>query len=467
MPLATVVVSASNNPQQLSSGDPQGTIVGVSGGAVAFFGGTPLAQLSGNAQSALTRGNAGGSIISFTSRQSPGSVQAGTSAETTHNLLGNTQTTPINAGDLVYVNKPTSQAGLGIGNVRAVGVNQVAITATNYTGTTIAPTVSEAYTFTALRNVGQLSAILSPSSVPGNRTQEQTFAVTGLQPGELVQVNKPTAQAGLDIVGCRVVSNNTLGITFANVTAASITPTAAETYTVMSLAGLDAVNNEVLLAMTGSPTSIAAAITTTEYLFPVTGLVLGDTVKGISKPTMQNGLSIGGFRVSVPGVVGVQFVNSLGTTTTPTAGEVYEFALNRAAPAAPMVIYNQALTPTAVPGNSTEEQTFTVTGLVAGSMVWVNKPSPQAGLGIAGVRVSAANTLAINFCNTTASSIVPTAGEVYKIGNFQDPAQTGGVHGVGTGNAVIRGAMPVFIRGTDLLAALRTALVSTNFIAGA
>ena len=77
------------------------------------------------------------------------------------------------------------------------------------------------------------------------------------------------------------------------------------------------------------------------------------------------------------------------------------------------------LSPASVAANNTAEQTFTVTGLAVGDVVFVNKPTSQAGLGIAGVRVSAANTLAITFINATASPIVPTASEVYQVGGIR------------------------------------------------
>ena len=77
--------------------------------------------------------------------------------------------------------------------------------------------------------------------------------------------------------------------------------------------------------------------------------------------------------------------------------------------------YDVAISPASVAANTTAEQTFTVTGLNTGDLVDVNKPTAQAGLGIAAVRVSAVNTLAIAFSNNTASPIVPTASETYKV----------------------------------------------------
>lgn len=75
-----------------------------------------------------------------------------------------------------------------------------------------------------------LNATLSPAAVAANTSAEQTFTVAGLRVGDFVSINKPTAQAGLGIVGCRVSAASTLAITFGNFTAAAITPTASEVY---------------------------------------------------------------------------------------------------------------------------------------------------------------------------------------------------------------------------------------------
>jgi hypothetical protein len=61
----------------------------------------------------------------------------------------------------------------------------------------------------------------------------------------------------------------------------------------------------------------------------------------------------------------------------------------------------------------TELEKVTVT---AGDVVFVNKPTAQAGLGIAGVRASGENQVGINFCNVTLSAITPTASQSYVFG---------------------------------------------------
>lgn len=94
---------------------------------------------------------------------------------------------------------------------------------------------------------------------------------------------------------------------------------------------------------------------------------------------------------------------------------------------AAMGVISVALSPAQVAANTTAEQTFTVPGLKVGDFVDINKPSAQAGLGIAAVRVSAANTLAVSFSNNTASPITPTAAETYLVLYTRQDATLGGV----------------------------------------
>ena len=74
-------------------------------------------------------------------------------------------------------------------------------------------------------------ATLSPAQVAVNTTAQQTFTVPGVQVGDVVvNVEKPTHQAGLFIGGARVTAANTVGLTFGNCTSGAITPTASEAY---------------------------------------------------------------------------------------------------------------------------------------------------------------------------------------------------------------------------------------------
>jgi len=84
-----------------------------------------------------------------------------------------------------------------------------------------------------------VSLALSPAACGAATATEQTFTVTGLSMGDSLQardvilnVYKPTAQTGLSIGSCRVSAANTISIQFINPTAGSITPTAAEIYTI-------------------------------------------------------------------------------------------------------------------------------------------------------------------------------------------------------------------------------------------
>jgi len=462
-------------PKQLSDGGTPGTLLGRllnSAGlpdAIGFFGGTPQTQPFGTAQAALARGLGAGVIATYSSTQSPSAVAQSTTAEQTLTIQSGTGGTMLlAAGDLVYVNKPTSQAGLGVGNVRVSSGNTLGITFDNVpAGGNITPTASEVYGVVALRGLGiaKLTAVLSPVAVAANSAVEQQFAVVGLKVGSLVQVNKPTAQAGLDIGGCRVVNNNVLGITFINPTAAAITPTAAETYSVVSTLGLDAVNNDVLYGFNvGTVGAIGAGIVASGGSTTLTGVQATDIVTGISKPTnganATNAAAVGGAVLTAN--TATLYYLGIGTGATPTASEVYGIRTARLAPVAPLVVFQQSLAPASVAALTTAEQTFTIASpnaLVVGTPVWINKPSATRGLAILGVRVSAANTLAVNYANLTTAPIVPPT-EVYTIGNFQTPLP-------GAGNCVYQTVNNADNAADDQGNAIRNALATLGLIAGA
>ena len=77
----------------------------------------------------------------------------------------------------------------------------------------------------------------SPAAVAANTSAEQTFSGlgTGLRAGDvIVAVSKPTAQAGLAIVGWRADTAvaDKFYVTFGNFTASPITPTASQVYAI-------------------------------------------------------------------------------------------------------------------------------------------------------------------------------------------------------------------------------------------
>lgn len=73
-------------------------------------------------------------------------------------------------------------------------------------------------------------------------------------------------------------------------------------------------------------------------------------------------------------------------------------------------VYSPSITPASVAAATVAEQTFTVTGLTTADKVVVCPPVNGTSTGIAGARVSAADTLAIRFTNPTAGALTPAAG---------------------------------------------------------
>lgn len=84
-------------------------------------------------------------------------------------------------------------------------------------------------------------------------------------------------------------------------------------------------------------------------------------------------------------------------------------------------VFSITLSPASVAANTSAEQTFASTGigLLTTDLVVVSKPTTNAGLVLGNSRVSATDTLAINFGNLTASAISPTASQVYTVGVFR------------------------------------------------
>ena len=237
--------------------------------------------------------------------------------------------------------------------------------------------------------------------------------------------------AALGIGNVRVTGINQIGITYVNPTAAAATPT-SEAYSIVGLHTLPSDSAIVSYGMVATGLVSVASITTAEQTFTVSGLLSTDIAISANKPTLSAGIGACSTRVSAANTLAITFVNASAAAVTPSATEVYFVTTMTQTPSSPFIVLTSLLSPTSVAANQTAEQTFTVTGLPfvnsSPATVFVNKPSFQAGLAIAGCRISAANTLAITFENVTATAIVPNA-EIYTIGCFTAVGPGGGVPG--------------------------------------
>lgn len=90
----------------------------------------------------------------------PAQVAANTTAEQTFAVAG------LQVGDFVEVNKPTTQAGLGVVNARVSAANTLAIAFSNNTGAGITPTAAESYQLMVIRPLASALAGGLPSTLP-------------------------------------------------------------------------------------------------------------------------------------------------------------------------------------------------------------------------------------------------------------------------------------------------------------
>jgi hypothetical protein len=289
-----------------------------------------------------------------------------------------------------------------------------------------------------------------------------------ITPGMALMVTKPTTNVGLAIGNCRVSGNNEIAITYVNPTAAVVTPTTPETYSIMALNSVPAMSN-ILIYGVNTDTSITTVVAGSQVLataLAVNGLLADDFLVGLQKPEDADLAATG--RVSGANALTIQLSNPTNTTQTPATSVFYGVATFRQSPAAPFVVFKQLLTPVAVAANTCAEQGFTVTPIPAGATVIVNKPTHQPGLGIAGVRVSAANTIQINYENVTAAAITPTP-EVYTIGVFTTPGPgtiTAGAAGFIPGHWAASVLRPSLIQGIDLVNELQETMANQGLIRG-
>ena len=418
-----------------------------------FYGAGGAPQASGPNQAALPVTGTVGDITTNSLSVAPGgtvTLNTVLARAVTLNTPG-----PLATDFALPINKLTSQAGLAVFSSRIASANSFEVTFGNNTGSSVQP-ATEVCQYTYVSANLCLTATLTPASVAANTTVEQIFTVTGVIPGQIVFVSKPTTQTGLGIQNCRVVANNQVAIAFVNLTAAPIVPTAAETYSFFATSGISSISPYLEVGVQSTATAILT-ITSQEVTLTCAQVLADDIAIGVSKPTLNAGASTGSARTAAGQIIQT-WTNPTAGSVTPTV-ETLTYGIMRHNQLAPMAVQTAALIPISVAANTSAEQTFTVANLITGTFVGINKPTLTPGLVMGGVRVSGTNTLAITFMNITGSAIVPPV-EVYTILYSSNIALTGTSWIKFFGSQLQTGVV-------NLLTAIRTMLVATGFMPGA
>ena len=415
-----------------------------------------------------------GTIMKYQNAINPFAVGATTAQQNTSQVTTTLQPGVYYATNSVFaVNKPTLQAGLGIAGVTCGTTGILNVNYLNVSSGAITPTAEANDVIEIKAGALTTTAALSPAIVPLNTSTEQIFTLATSAgqpviclPGTIAIVNKPTNQTGLGYSPyARVVGINQVAITFCAASSGAvttgITPTALENWNMAFLPNLHAFNPMYVYGIPSGATATGNS-TTLEQTSGVTGILLSDTISGIARGTTQAGVFIGSYRVTSAGVIGITY-GSVVTSSTPTTSEVLLATIQRQAPLNPMMIYSQALATSSIAATTSAEVTTTVNGLLVSSSVLINKPSLTAGLVITNARVSAANTLAVQYTNLTTTAInVPS--ETYLIGNVQ-------LQGPGLGLTTTAGLFvaqsfyPSLEQSVTLANALRTALNAIDAVA--
>ena len=479
MPLTTTAF-----PRQLSDANSDGTLLGQSTKDLIGFYGTanPIAQpnyvLTGSQANGQYASSQAGSITKYQVSVVTNSVAATTTVEQTSNVGGSTSnvwTGPAATTSVVFACPPASTAGLGIAGIRVSAAGTVALTYANVSNAAINIATGNYDIIEFKAGALTTSAALTPAAIPANTSVEQIFNITGsvCVPGTVGIVNKPTAQAGIGYnPQCRVIAPNQVGITFFCVTSGAVTsatPTANETYNFAFVPQLNAFNPTYFYTVPAGQAATNASSVTVETS-SVTGLLTTDAVVGIQRATSATLTStgiVGGF-VSSAGVLCIEYLTVLGAQT-PVSSETYGLTINRLVPLNPAMLYSTTLAVTSCAATSVTEVTSTVTGINASTSIALTKPSITAGLTVVGARVSAANTVAVQYMNLTTTAISVPA-ETYTIANVQLQGPGVGVVSsgatAGAGLSVTQSFYPAMQQSAQMAQSLRSALVNLGLIAG-
>lgn len=463
--------------------------LGVSGGAVGFYQDpysptvTAVTQRQSAFQAVVTVSQTAGWLNVFHSNsQKEPTLTAQNISSMAITLTGAPM---VSTADVVIVNKQIPLAQFGIAGVRVSTSSPAINTAIfilqganlNISGvSTITPT-GDKFLFTAIRGSIVNSVALTPAVVPANQTQEQQFTVTGVCPGMVVPIVKPSEQQGLGVGNTRVVSNNVLGITYINNANTAITPT-AETYLFSGLAGIAAISPIIIL---GANMSQAPVITVTgggpitQSLITVTGINSTDQVIGVgqnilfnaSTITAGNSVQLIGAQVStqVPNQMYLRFLNinnSAGATgITAISTDTWLIPMLRQPCEAPMTIYPATVASATIGPNTCTEIGVTVTGITVSCAVFVSKPTFTSGIAVLGYRVSSAatagSTIGITFGNPTNASVtIPT--ETYQVGAFLPL--------LGVGHYTEQMISPLNVQHVQLSNEIRNTLAGNGMFAG-
>lgn len=397
---------------------------------------------------------------SFTQNLVPTVVAANSTSEQTFTVGGSgaTATAYVNgAGQITGINVTASGTGYAV-------PPQVVITPSGSTG--IGATAQA-----VVASSGVVSAIVTdPGSGYTTAPTISFLSSSYVAPGMMVSVSKAASQAGLGIGNVRIPAKNQIAITYFNNSAANITPTANEAYTIIALNELPAANPAIQIrANLANFTATAANAGANTTAITIPGLLTSDLPLQFQPLTILAAANVGSFN---PGNCTANTLNTSyagGVAAWTPANGTYMSTIQRSVPLSPMTLWQQLITPTSVAAQSAAEQTFTVSNasLLANwtnyCPICVSKPSYTSGIGILGARQASANTIGINFQNVLTTAVTPPA-EVYTFASFPTPLATANANLIAT--SVYQAAGVTFNQIIDLINELQAAAALLGMIKG-
>lgn len=474
---------ATNITEHPIGGGGSPAYLGTTGALIGFYqdpyGGGAVARRAGPIQQLLTVSAATGYMVNFTSLSQGSPTQSAQTVSATQITISGAP--QVSTADIMVINKQLTVSNFASGfTARIASVSANANIATlsfhnicsNVSGTNSVTPAGDTYIMTAFRGPLVNTVTLSPAVVPANSVAEQTFTVSGVYPGMLVALQKPTEQANLAVGQVRVPVSNQLAVQFLNIGNTAITPTANEVYSYTALLGVQGVS-PILIAgvnLGGATSGIASVITVsggalTPASVNVTGINASDFVVGVGQnvEAMSAATSVALVKayVSAANILSLTFLNANTNSASITAlsTDTWMIPILRPNADAPMTIYNATVTSVAIGPNTISQVPITVPGLTVTSAVLVQKPSFTTGIAIVGASVTNAGTsiVSVLMANPTSNTIV-TPTETYLVGAFKPV--------LGTGHYIQQLVAPVGVQGIALTNEMRNVLAGTGLMQG-
>jgi hypothetical protein len=289
-----------------------------------------------------------------------------------------------------------------------------------------------------------------------------------VSPGMLVGVQKPTHQTNFFVAGARVLGNNQIGVTYAVMSAANVTPTANEVWKFCAFGQIPPtvpiIRVQANLANFGSVT----ANQTNKMDVTVTGLVPTDTLLAVNPQVATANSMLLQSWVSAANTAEIIYASSGNLTVAPANG-IFQIDVLQSNQAVPCATYSIPVGALSLNANTGQELIVALPAnmtIQANTTIVVNPTQAMPANVVCSScgRANSTTTVGITFMNLNTANSVTIPAQNYMIGAFSTPIVSIAANQIA--GATFVSTLPTTVQKTELINELQSALNVTGFIQG-